>query len=175
MRRYKSDNVVVFRRSRKKSGYYSRRRRQLPVTNRRFPIWLAVPIASLAFTGLPRAVLPGDTIDGVVTRVVDGDTLYLSGTDTSIRLWGLDAPERHQSDGLAATRTLRRLTEGRSLTCKKIDNDRYGRIVGQCFRSDGSDVTALMIRSGTAREYLRYSGGYYSMLAMAGGQERSRR
>ncbi|WP_425409233.1 thermonuclease family protein [Hyphococcus sp.] len=117
------------------------------------------------------AISSGGEIEGVVTRVVDGDTFYISGTTTRIRLWGLDAPERAHAAGPAATRELKRLAEGRRVTCRKVDEDRYGRIVGQCFLSDGDDIAALMIKSGTAREFLRYSGGYYSAGGLFGRRE----
>jgi micrococcal nuclease len=47
------------------------------------------------------------------------------------------------------------------LTCRRRDIDRYGRIVGQRFLPDGRDITAVMIASGMAREFCRYSGNHY--------------
>ena len=96
-----------------------------------------------------------------VTRVVDGDTLWISSADVRIRVWGLDAPETDQPGGSAATSALPRLISGQTLTCRQHDIDRYGRIVGQCFLPDGRDITAAMIASGTAREFCRYSGNHY--------------
>ena len=64
--------------------------------------------------------------------------------------------------GSEATAALAALISGQQLTCRQRDIDRYGRIVGRCNRTDGQDIAALMIRSGTATEYRRYSGGYYS-------------
>lgn len=105
---------------------------------------------------------PGaDTFTGRVTRVVDGDTFYISSREQSIRLWGLDAPETNTPTGPLATAALERLISGEPLTCRQRDIDRYGRIVGQCFLSDGRDITAAMIASGVATEYCRYSGNYY--------------
>lgn len=98
---------------------------------------------------------------GAVTRVVDGDTLRLDGQAQGIRIWGLDAPERDTPGGPAATRALTELVAGRTLSCRVRDRDHYGRAVGQCFLPDGTDVTAAMIASGTAREYCRYSNGHY--------------
>jgi len=125
-------------------------------------IALAIPIAWAVASTAPHAFAAPKHYEGVVTRVVDGDTLYLNNVETRIRLWGLDAPERGEKGGNAATRALREIAHGERLTCKEVDIDRYGRIVGQCFLADGGDVTALMIESGKAREYVRYSGGYYS-------------
>lgn len=96
-----------------------------------------------------------------VVRVVDGDTFRVDGLDRSIRIWGLDAPERGESGGSAATRALRGLIEGREVSCRIRDIDRYRRIVGQCFLPDGRDVAAAMIRKGAATEYCRFSKGHY--------------
>jgi endonuclease YncB( thermonuclease family) len=103
----------------------------------------------------------GDTITGTVTRVVDGDTFWISSADVRIRVWGLDAPETDQPGGSAATAALTRLISGQRLNCRQRDIDRYGRIVGQCFLADERDITAVMIASGTAEEFCRYSGNHY--------------
>jgi endonuclease YncB( thermonuclease family) len=102
-----------------------------------------------------------DTFTGRVTRVVDGDTFWISSQDVRIRVWGLDAPETDQQGGSQATATLSGLIGGQELTCNQRDIDRYGRIVGQCFLTDGRDITAAMIASGTALEYCRFSGNHY--------------
>ncbi|WP_187794812.1 thermonuclease family protein [Paracoccus amoyensis] len=98
---------------------------------------------------------------GQVNRVVDGDTFWISGQRTRIRVWGLDAPEIGRAGGSAATAQLSGLVSGRSVQCRLRDVDRYGRIVGQCWLPDGRDIAAAMIASGTAREYCRFSGNYY--------------
>lgn len=114
-------------------------------------------------SGLPRMAIADQRVEGTVVRIVDGDTFYLSGVETRIRLWGVDAPERGAPGGAEATRALAEIAAGRRVVCKHVDTDRYGRIVGQCFLASGEDVAALMIARGAAREYLRYSGGYYSL------------
>ncbi len=100
-------------------------------------------------------------LEGRVTRVVDGDTFWIDSASTSIRVWGLDAPEVDQRGGSRATATLTRLIAGQRLTCRQRDIDRYGRIVGQCFLPDGREITAAMIASGSASEYCRYSDNHY--------------
>jgi len=85
----------------------------------------------------------------------------MTGQDGRIRVWGLDAPEAGTYGGSAATAAVSRLVAGERLTCRKRDTDKYGRTVGQCFLSDGRDITAAMIESGTATEYCRFSGNRY--------------
>ena len=101
------------------------------------------------------------TFAGSVTRVVDGDTFWISSASERIRVWGLDAPEVDMPGGSQATAALTALISGQQLTCRQRDIDRYGRIVGQCFLPDGRDITAVMIVSGTAQEHCRFSGNYY--------------
>lgn len=99
---------------------------------------------------------------GDVTRVVDGDTFWISGQEERIRVWGLDAPEVGSAAGSAATAFMTRLIEGQTLQCRQRDIDRYGRVVGQCWLPDGRDIAAAMINSGTATEYCRFSRNHYS-------------
>jgi len=117
-------------------------------------------IAVLVLSGSPVSAQT-NAVSGAVRYVTDGDTFSLRGVDRPIRVWGLDAPERGERGGNAATSTLRRLIAGQSLTCRLRDIDRYGRIVGQCFLPDGRDVAAQMIAAGVAREYCYFSGGHY--------------
>ena len=86
-----------------------------------------------------RSGLPTDIgFSGRVTRVVDGDTFWIRSRNVSIRVWGLDAPERNQPGGAAATTQMTRLVSRQTLYCRQRDIDRFGRIVGQCFLPDGA-------------------------------------
>lgn len=100
-------------------------------------------------------------------RVLDGDTLDLSGT--RIRLEGIDAPEaaqhcRAQSGrkvqaGRNATSALQRLVEGRELRCEVNGRDGYGRVIATCF-SGSLNVNRQMVISGQAWAFLKYSKRY---------------
>jgi len=116
------------------------------------------------FVFLKPPALPTDnaTYTGKTRYIVDGDTLYIRGHKPAIRLWGVDAPEKNESGHNAATATLKRLAQGKKLTCRKITIDKYGRTVARCFLSNGKEVNAEMIASGTASEYRRYTKGFYS-------------
>jgi len=98
---------------------------------------------------------------GAVSRVVDGDTFYLNGVKTRIRLWGVDAPEKDEPGGDEATEALATLVAGRELACEERDRDRYARIVARCLLDDGRDLGRILIEIGAATEMLRFSGGYY--------------
>ena len=165
---------IVVRRPTGRRPVYLRKRERGPNIGAAFLAFCLVG-GALAFIsgalgdGVPRALLASgkapETIDGRVARIIDGDTLTLEGVDASIRLWGIDAAERNEPGGYSATRALTHITQGEQLSCKHLDTDRYDRIVAQCFLPDGRDVAAILIERGAAKEWRRYSGGYYSELA----------
>jgi Micrococcal nuclease (thermonuclease) homologs len=91
--------------------------------------------------------------------IVDGDTIRCQGQ--RVRLWGINAPERSDPRGPAATRALADIIRGRTLTCEPKDTDRYGRIVARCFVGR-RDIAAEMVRQGHAVDMPRYSKGFYA-------------
>ena len=116
--------------------------------------------------------LPALASEALVGRasVIDGDTIEIQGK--RIRLHGIDAPESAQQcrgdDGrpyacgrLAANTLANTLANSRPTRCEIRDRDQYGRLVGTCFRADGKDASAIMVRAGHALDWPRYSGGAY--------------
>ncbi|MEL6826613.1 MAG: thermonuclease family protein [Pseudomonadota bacterium] len=99
----------------------------------------------------------------LVAYIVDGDTLNLEGVQRRIRIWGIDTPERGETGFQEATNALRDLTKGQHLTviAMETSSDRYGRTIARLRRDDGLDIGRAMIEGGHAREYCRYSKGYY--------------
>lgn len=99
--------------------------------------------------------------------VVDGDTIKLPapGKDLYFRVWGIDAPEMDTPQGPPAARVMDRLTADRTLSCDLRDVDRYGRPVVRCDLPDGSDLACELVRAGAARDWPKYSGGYYRRCA----------
>jgi endonuclease YncB( thermonuclease family) len=99
-------------------------------------------------------------------KITDGDSFEIGAT--SIRLFGVDAPEGRQpctrdgrewACGEEAARRLRSLTGSGNVVCTRRDVDDYGRVVAQCSRG-GVDLAAEMARSGLAVAYRRYSNAY---------------
>ena len=91
-------------------------------------------------------------------RVIDGDTIVAS--KRKIRLWGIDAPEKDESLYEISSKALALFLETGKLHCKQIDVDRYQRDVMHCYSGD-NDVGSLMVKSGFARDFTKYSGGFY--------------
>jgi micrococcal nuclease len=99
----------------------------------------------------------------LVERVVDGDTLVLSGGDR-VRLIGVDTPETHhptkpvQPFGPEAYEFTRRKVEGKRVQLKfdpGETKDRYGRTLAYVY-IDGEFLNELLIRQGLARALTNY-------------------
>ena len=94
---------------------------------------------------------------GVVTRVVDGDTLDVNGE--RIRLVLVNAPERDTREGPASTEYLRQLCPVGSTALVDQDDlqrtDAYGRTLAVVWCGDRR-VNEELIRAGHARLYRRF-------------------
>jgi endonuclease YncB( thermonuclease family) len=100
--------------------------------------------------------VPGFALDGVVTHVSDGDTLWLKTAHgrrpIKLRLLGIDAPEMCQSGGVQSRQALIGLVQGRQVHVETKGRDTNGRRLGLLSR-DGDDIGARMVRDGQAWSY----------------------
>lgn len=106
-------------------------------------------------------------------RTIDGDTLDINGI--RIRLHGIDAPESAQTCiangkrwrcGQRAASALAERVSGRSVSCKEVGRDRYGRMVAMCLVAR-QDLSAYLASEGWALAYRRYSADYVDEEASA--------
>jgi endonuclease YncB( thermonuclease family) len=99
-----------------------------------------------------------------VASVTDGDTLRcLDGV--RIRLHAVAARELDGScspghpcpaaSAEAATRELRRLAAGQSLSCSPTGRS-YNRVTAICWTTSGTEINCAMVRSGTALLWTRF-------------------
>jgi endonuclease YncB( thermonuclease family) len=122
-----------------------------------FVLIVALPLCAAA---APRQ------FDGVA-RVIDGDTLDVSGE--RVRLHGIDAVEAGQTCrprqgpdwdcGTWVTERVRAMVEGREVACDFVEYDRYGRSVARCFLG-GADIGRTLVQEGLAFAYRKYSMDY---------------
>ncbi len=109
---------------------------------------------------------------GVVTRVVDGDTLWVKTSAgqplLKVRIQGIDAPEICQAGGVAAREALKRRVLGQSVTVTSRTFDDYGRSVG-ILRLGGQDIGRWQVVQGHAwvYSYRRQQGPYAEELNQA--------
>jgi len=110
---------------------------------------------------------------GRVDRVVDGDTFWLCDANAcrKMRLCGINAPERGEVGFRRATAALKVIVLTKEVRCVQVGNGtpcdgrsrptHRDRIVAQCFLVE-IDIAELMVRRGSACDWVKYSGGYYS-------------
>ena len=100
---------------------------------------------------------PAAARDGVVTRVLDGDSfrVRVGRTTETIRLYGIDCPEYRQSGWQQAKKRTNALVRGHRVGIQPMDVDRYGRTVA-LVSVDGHLLNAELVRTGWAWVYHRY-------------------
>jgi micrococcal nuclease len=120
----------------------------------------------LALLGLVLATAQTSTggrfaLRGVVTHVVDGDTLdvRIDGRGIErVRLIGLDTPEVGACGASAATAAARRLADGRAVVLRgdvtQATRDRYGRLLAYVWLPGGRDLGFRLLAGGHARVYV---------------------
>lgn len=105
----------------------------------------------IALSGL---LFPGTAQASTVVRVVDGDTVRVvfHGAPRTLRLYCIDAPEKAQPYGAAATAALREALGTSAVSVRVLRQDRYGRSVARV-RVNRRDVSLELVRQGLAWEY----------------------
>ncbi|WP_105451011.1 thermonuclease family protein [Escherichia coli] len=115
--------------------------------------------------GIPYT-LNQEILQGKVIRVLDGDTIEVKTLPAKIvvyevpirvRLINIDAPEKKQPFGRWSTNQLKTLLAGQSVTVSYTQTDRYGRIIGRVFTTNGTEASRFMVQSGAAWVYARYN------------------
>ena len=136
----------------------------------KLPRGLALPLgAAVLVVGTATAIVATPWIEATVdavfgaapisgaARVVDGDTLEVSGT--RIRLAGIDAPELGQACadgrggktrcGLQVRAALAEFIAGEVVLCRPLGRDRYDRVLAAC-AARGRDLGTWLVESGLA-------------------------
>ncbi len=117
------------------------------------------------------ASLRAAELEATVTRVVDGDTIWLRASATSglkgsksfkLRLQGIDAPESCQAWGPQATSALTERVLHQRVQVQTRSKDDHDRTLGN-IRLQGEDISAWMVSQGHAWSYrYRRSAGPYA-------------
>jgi endonuclease YncB( thermonuclease family) len=128
--------------------------------------WLLLAGCTSAPASDPTALTaPAAAQEAVVSRHVDGDTVWLRGTGsgplparpTRVRLLAIDAPETFGMPGCfgreASRRTAALLPVGARVRVQpdRELRDRYGRLLLYVWTADGASVEELLLREGYAR------------------------
>jgi len=107
---------------------------------------------------LTAALIRAETLTGTVRWIMDGDTFDLRNGDksTTIRLWGIDAPEKDQPGHKRALDAMIDLVARKLVRVEVIDRDKYGRVVGRVYYRK-IYVNEEMLRRGCVWWYKRYA------------------
>jgi len=115
---------------------------------------LALCLLALAGSATTAAA---DTLRGVVFVVIDGDTVLFKPDHTraasraflKVRLADIDAPEKDQPYGDAATRALTALVLNQRVELHTVATDAYGRTIAR-IEKGGLQIDAELVRRGHA-------------------------
>jgi endonuclease YncB( thermonuclease family) len=112
-----------------------------------------VALGLVAALSAVSAAAPPRELAGTVTKVTDGDSLWLQpsvqGPPVEVRLLGVDAPEICQPWGTQARDALKTLVEGKQITLRAVGLDTYQRTLGTVLL-DGVDVNTRLVEEGHA-------------------------
>jgi endonuclease YncB( thermonuclease family) len=132
----------------------------------RFPL-LFVLLLLIAFPNSSRTTIR--TVEGIVQKVSDGDTLTLitrDGTKLRVRIYGIDAPEmRHEQEpgqlyGDEAKRALAEKVFRKGVTLTIQERDQYQRVVG-IVKIGNRNINEEMVKDGWAWAYRQHLRGPY--------------
>ena len=100
----------------------------------------------------PPKAASAKTVQGIVSQVTDGDTLWLKpaeGKPLEVRLRDIDAPEICQPWGDDSRKALSELTLNKVASLQVQAHDKYGRAVGTLMIED-TNVSRYMVENGHA-------------------------
>jgi micrococcal nuclease len=85
----------------------------------------------------------------------DGDNLILiqGGIKTKVSLACIDAPELKQPGGQAARKALKSLVDGKQISLRVVNKDRFGRLSAEIF-AGGKNINKTLIEAG----YVHFNG-----------------
>lgn len=95
----------------------------------------------------------------------DGDTIRCGASKTTVRVFGIEAPEIGTSGSLDSRVNVQALSDG-GVWCEPRGTN-YSRIVAICYNSKGVDIGRAQLQGGFAKEWCAYSRNYYGTCVVA--------
>jgi micrococcal nuclease len=94
-----------------------------------------------------------------VIGVKDGDTIVLlqNNQSVTVRLYGVDCPEKNQDFGTQAKNFTSELAFGKYVKLNAKGNDRYNRTIGEIILPDGRSLNKELVANGFAWYYRAYA------------------
>src|SRR5436190_6272746 len=109
----------------------------------------------LTFCALANAA---ESFSGPVVGIMDGDTIKVmrDGVAVSVRLDGIDCPEKKQPFGTRAKQFTGDLVSNETVKVVQKGTDRYRRIIGEVVLRDGRVLNEELLRAGLAWVFVKY-------------------
>ena len=117
-------------------------------------------LALIGAFGLVSALAMAGELSGRVISVSDGDTIKVLDESRhvhTVRLMGIDAPEKEQAWGQRSKQALSDLIYQKTVSVLWFKRDKYGRTVGKVLGQDGMDICLEQISRGMAWHYTKYA------------------
>lgn len=94
-----------------------------------------------------------------VIGIKDGDTIELlkNNQPVTVRLYGVDAPEKNQPYGTQAKNFASELAFGKYVLLQEKGQDRYGRTIAEVLLPDGRSLNQELVANGFAWYYKAYA------------------
>jgi len=110
-------------------------------------------------TTIDKPNAPATASGDKVVAIKDGDTIELlrNGQTITVRLYGVDSPEKTQDFGQRAKQFTSDLAFGKTVRLIEHNKDRYGRTVGTIILPDGRNLNEELVSNGFAWHYKDYS------------------
>jgi endonuclease YncB( thermonuclease family) len=105
-------------------------------------------------------VLDGDTFHCLPEKTISGAKIHKDGT-ASVRMRGIDAPEKRQPFGEDARLSLKEMIGGKVVTLDVKDIDRYGRVVAYVWYNN-RNINLEQVKRGYAWAYTEYMDRPYA-------------
>jgi micrococcal nuclease len=96
---------------------------------------------------------------GQVVWIQDGDSLIIKQgrKRLTVRLQGIDTPEKGQPYAEQAKRAAIRLAKNRTVRVLVREKDKYGRTIARVILPDGRNLSHIMVASGLAWRHIYYA------------------
>lgn len=120
-------------------------------------MWRGIAFFALFVVALPAVA---GQIAAKIVGVSDGDTVTAfvecAKLDLTVRLAGIDAPEKGMPHGDKAKNSLSDLAFGKQVVIEYDKRDKYGRYVGKVL-IEGTDINLVQLERGYAWHYKHYA------------------
>lgn len=98
-------------------------------------------------------------VEGKIVKVKDGDTVVLLDAENkmiTIRLSGVDCPEKNQDYGTTAKKFTSDAIFGKQVKFERISTDLYGRQIGWVYYDTDKNLSEELLKNGLAWHYRKY-------------------